>query len=245
MKYVGSKARISKYVAPILQKCIDDNGIRHYYEPFCGGLNMMDKIAADVRIGNDIHTELIEMWKHVLSIGEFPMEISEEKYDHVRNNQHFYPAWFIGFVGFMASFGSKYWGGYARGFKEDKVTPRNHSNESIRNIIAQIPNLDGVILFNKDYLDGKDVKEYCVYCDPPYDETTRYMSGKFDHETFWEWARFMSIDNYVFISEYNAPDDFKCIWQKDITTTLKVEKHELRTEKLFVYEKGKKGIMVF
>lgn len=37
MKYVGSKARISKYIIPILQDMIDKNGIETYVEPFVGG----------------------------------------------------------------------------------------------------------------------------------------------------------------------------------------------------------------
>lgn len=37
MKYLGSKSRIAKYIAPIIQKCIDENNITEYYEPFVGG----------------------------------------------------------------------------------------------------------------------------------------------------------------------------------------------------------------
>ena len=44
MKYVGSKNRISKYIAPILQGYIDRNNVEIYYEPFVGGANMVDKI---------------------------------------------------------------------------------------------------------------------------------------------------------------------------------------------------------
>lgn len=37
MKYVGSKARISKFITPILQDIINKNGIDTYVEPFVGG----------------------------------------------------------------------------------------------------------------------------------------------------------------------------------------------------------------
>ena len=63
IKYVGSKNRISKYIVPIIQKCIDENNVKTYYEPFVGGANMIDKIKCENRIGNDIHKELISMWK--------------------------------------------------------------------------------------------------------------------------------------------------------------------------------------
>ena len=67
IKFVGSKNRISKYIAPILQKCIDDNGVTTYYEPFVGGANMIDKIRCENRIGNDIHPQLIAMFKALQS----------------------------------------------------------------------------------------------------------------------------------------------------------------------------------
>ncbi len=44
IKYVGSKARIAKDIVPIIQKCIDDNGIKNYYEPFVGGANMIEHL---------------------------------------------------------------------------------------------------------------------------------------------------------------------------------------------------------
>lgn len=37
MKYVGSKNRLSKDLAPIIQSYIDDNNIKSYWEPFVGG----------------------------------------------------------------------------------------------------------------------------------------------------------------------------------------------------------------
>lgn len=40
MKYMGSKSRVAKYIVPILQRCIDDNNITTYIEPFSGGAVM-------------------------------------------------------------------------------------------------------------------------------------------------------------------------------------------------------------
>lgn len=44
MKYMGSKSRIAKDIVPIIQKCIDDNNLETYIEPFVGGANIIDKI---------------------------------------------------------------------------------------------------------------------------------------------------------------------------------------------------------
>lgn len=38
------------------------------------------------------------------------------------------------------------------------------------------------------------------------------------------------------------PPDFKCIWQKTITTSLKVHEHEFRTERLFMLNPEKYGL---
>ena len=47
MKYVGSKNRLAKYIAPILQKTIDEHGTTTYYEPFADGANIIDKIRIE------------------------------------------------------------------------------------------------------------------------------------------------------------------------------------------------------
>lgn len=87
MKYVGSKNRISKYIAPILQQIINQNNIQVYYEPFVGGANMIDKIQCNRKIGNDIHPKLIAMWKAIQNGWIFPMHISEDEYNLVKTNE--------------------------------------------------------------------------------------------------------------------------------------------------------------
>lgn len=37
MKFLGSKNRLSKELAPIIQKYINESGYDKYYEPFVGG----------------------------------------------------------------------------------------------------------------------------------------------------------------------------------------------------------------
>ena len=48
MVYQGSKNRLAKFLVPIIQKYIDDNNIKTYIEPMCGGANLIDKIGADI-----------------------------------------------------------------------------------------------------------------------------------------------------------------------------------------------------
>jgi len=247
MKFVGSKNRISKYIAPILQKCLDNNNAAGYYEPFFGGGNMMDKIVHKNRWGSDIHEELIWMWKYLIERGEegvkefFPdFTIEEDVYLDVRDNKSEYPKWFVGFVGFHATFGSRYFEGYARGFKADKVTRRDIPAESIRNTIKQLPRLKGVHLNCCSYKDcNTSMRNFVVYCDPPYFGTELYKHNDIDVNFFWEWVRKLSKDNWVFVSEYVAPKDFSILWQKEVKTSLKIDEPENRVEKLFIYKNGR------
>ena len=43
----------------------------------------------------------------------------------------------------------------------------------------------------------------------------------FDYVKFWEWCREKSKEGHqVFISEYNAPTDFECIWEMKVNSSL-------------------------
>ena len=41
MVYQGSKNRLTKFLVPIIQKYIDDNNIKTYIEPMCGGASLI------------------------------------------------------------------------------------------------------------------------------------------------------------------------------------------------------------
>ena len=194
MKYMGSKNRISKYIAPILQKEIDDHNIRIYCEPFAGGMNMIDKIECENRIANDVHPQLIAMWKALQDGWIPPSHITEEEYYYVKNNQTTLPAYYVGYVGFCATFGARYFQGYARGFKNDGITPRDHSNESFRNIMRQVDNIKNVSFICGDYK-TINLENAVIYCDPPYQNAKKYEVGSFDYDEFWGWCRLQNERN--------------------------------------------------
>jgi site-specific DNA-adenine methylase len=246
LKYIGSKNKISKELAPIIQSYITKD-TKGYLEPFVGGANMIDKIQCNKKIGSDIHEELIELLEYVQNFsGLLPKTISEDTYKEVKNNKDKYEKWYVGLVGFCATFSGKYFGGYARSFKSDGVTLRDMPNECIRNLQKQAPNLEGIEFKNANFLAlPKDrIKGYVVYCDIPYRDTTKYKTEKFPYEEFYKWCKEMSVYNTVLISEYNMPEEFECIWQKetkvnfDSNRTSNDEKN-IRVEKLFTYNKLK------
>ena len=245
MKYVGSKNRLAKELAPIIQSYITED-INGYLEPFVGGANMIDKIKCEKKIGCDIHKELIAFLKYTQNLkNKLPEHLSEEEYIEVRDNKEDYDDWYVGMVGFCATFSAKWFGGYARSFKADGVTPRDQFNESIRNVEKQRVNLQGIHFYNKSFLDlPKDkIKGYVIYCDIPYKGTLKYATNDFPYDEFYDWCIEMSANNTVLISEYNMPEDrFKCVWSKEHSVNLdsnrsKVEKKDFRIEKLYTVRK--------
>ena len=66
----------------------------------------------------------------------------------------------------------------------------------------------------------------CCYRLSIHHSTQKY--GIFTHET-----------NILCVSEYEMPPDFKCVWEKQVTSSLKVHEHIARTEKLFMLHPDK------
>ena len=240
MKYVGSKNRLAKELTPIIQSYITDD-TKGYLEPFVGGANMIDKISCNNKFGYDIHEELIELLKYIQDLNNvLPIAITEEEYNKVRLNKDKYEKWYVGFVGFCATFGAKYFGGYARGLKEDKITPRDMATEGIKNIEKQRKNLQNIKFKCCSYDEiNKNIKDFVIYCDPPYKGTLKYTTD-FDYDKFYKWCKEMSKNNIVLISEYWMPEEFECIWEKKTTVRIDSNKKSKdkkmeRTEKLFIY----------
>lgn len=237
MQYVGSKNRLSKELAPIIQSYITEETVA-YIEPFVGGANMIDKIKHHNKIGSDLHKELIALLNYARDNSSLiPSIISEEEYHKVKQNPNNYEPWYVGLVGFCGSFGAKYFGGYARNKKGDNSGER--SAAAIRSLKKQSQNIQDITFECKSFLDY-DPNEYknCVfYLDPPYRATLSYKTGKFPYEEFDKWAIELAKNNVVLISEYQMPEDkFECIWSKDVKVGISGQgdiKNTKRVENLF------------
>lgn len=217
MVYVGSKSRLAKDIVPILQNIIYKNNIKVYIEPFVGGANIIDKIICDVKYGYDLHKGLIGIYKAIQQGWIPPLNITEMDYNNAKKGLIDEPL--KSYIGFNGSYATKYFGGFARGFKFDKITPRDIYNERTRNFIEQIPKLQNTIFDVKDFR-ILDITNSLIYCDPPYQNTTEYSVKKFNHPVFWDWVRIMSNKNIVITSEFTAPKDFVCLWEKERVSSL-------------------------
>ena len=65
---MGSKSRIVKDIAPIIQSYIDSTEKKFYYEPFCGGCNVIDHIHANKRFAADNQKYLIALYQNLEKI---------------------------------------------------------------------------------------------------------------------------------------------------------------------------------
>jgi DNA adenine methylase len=163
---------------------------------------------------------------------ELPELITEEQYKYIREHKDENKI-LTGFVGFGCSFGGKWFGGYAR-----NKTNTNYALQSKKSLLKDMDNLMTTQFTCQDYLDVIIPNNSIVYADPPYNNTTGYGKDKFNSDEFWEYMRVISKNNKVFISEQTAPNDFECVWEKEFTRTLDVNKdNQFKvTEKLFTYK---------
>ena len=236
MKYMGSKNRIAKFVLPIMLQAANEKGITTWVEPFVGGANMIDKVPNNFqRIGIDYNAHTIEALIAIRDlVDKLPNEVTVEYYNSLKGSS---PEPITSLIRFGTSFGGKFENGYARSFT-DKGVPRNHWDEAKRNAQKQSPKLQGVKFINGSYDEYSDFENCLIYCDPPYEGTTSYKTGAFDHPKFWDWCRKMSEKNLVFVSEYKAPDDFICVWEGEVKTNFASQRDEAThkaVEKLFKF----------
>lgn len=248
---MGSKSRIAKYIVPIIQKYIDENNIEKYIEPFTGGANIIDKVRCKERYGFDKNKYLIALLKHVQNGEKLYDEVSKDLFDKARtafNNGDTseFEDWEIGNIGFIASFNGRWFdGGYAKtGYEKTKkgLRLRDYYQEAKKNLLAQAPNLQGIVFQVSDYKDSIELpydSGMLIYCDPPYQGVKQYANAlTFDYNEFWKTMRRWSENNIVLISEQNAPDDFECIWEKEVSRSIKATDKSKSTEKLFRYRGG-------
>lgn len=244
MVYQGSKNKLAKYIAPIIQEYIDKNDIKTYIEPMVGGANMIDKIKCDKKIGSDINEELIALLKYAQSDNDLsiaPDVCTFEHYADVREDRklrtHKYSKEYIALIGYCASYGGRYFdGGYGR----DSKGGRSIYNKRLNNFKQQASMLNNIEFVCCDYTQFADYENCLFYFDPPYKGTKQYSKQQIDYNQFYDFLRKLSENNIVLVSEYNMPDDFECIWEKERNIQQKSDRTtaEKAIEKLFIIEKN-------
>lgn len=226
---MGSKNRLAKELIPIITADLEEG--MWYVEPFVGGCNMIDKIQHPLRLGADSNEYLMALLKYVQAGGVLPEHIDKDEYLRVKANPDGYDKWYTGFCGFIASRNGVFFSTYA-GISNTKQGERNYLREKRNNLLKQ--DLSGIKLECCSYDQLEIPDNSVIYCDPPYQATTGYKDA-FDSAKFWQWVREKSMaGNKVYVSEYTAPDDFRCIWSKELSSSLS-NTSKKSSEKLFIY----------
>ncbi len=170
------------------------------------------------------------------------IHIDEDEYKKFKQDfllgNNTYEDWYYGYVGFLFSYYTVFMDSYARG-KDNKGNPRNMGKERYNNLLNQKESLKDTIFTVQNIFDinlDKLNKNMLIYIDPPYKDTKQYNRQKFDTEKFWNLVREMSKRCIVVVSEYEAPNDFITIWEKDLLQNInrKALDRQKATEKLFV-----------
>jgi len=226
---MGSKRRLAPELMKIVLKNRKEN--QYYVEPFMGGCNMLSEVTGN-RIGNDYNEYIAEMWNALVNKNWIPPHsISEIEYNDIKKNKNNYPKELVGFTGVAVTFGSKWFGTYARNKRGT-----NYAMEGRENLLKQIEKLKGVIFKSVSYNELIIPPNSIIYNDPPYFGVAGYKD-KFDHNKFWQWCREKSLEGHeVYTSEYNAPDDFECIWSHNLKTNMDAKCEVISIEKLFKYK---------
>lgn len=239
MKYMGNKTRIVNDILPVMLENYNGNT---FVDAFCGSCSVIENVPSTYRrIANDKQKYLVAMWKSLTDGKEFPKRIEKDFYDKVRDCSHGRNNDFeddlVGWVGFMGSFNGRFFdGGYSghnAPLKNGKT--RDYITENINNTLKQVDKLKDVEWYSGDYFNCPFPENSLIYCDPPYKGTKQYATSKnFDYDMFYDWLRAMKEDGHtIFVSEYNMPSDFKCIWQKEVTNAMNPTITKKPVEKLF------------
>lgn len=233
MKYMGSKNRIAKHLLPIMLEEAEKNGITKWVEPFVGGANMIDKVPDSFeRNGYDLNGHVI---KALIDIRDNPEALldsfSAEDREFWKKQE---PTSLFSHACIVTSFGGDFRdGGYAREKGSDESTFCGYGK---RNALKQSPKIQNV-QFICDSYENLDFENCLIYCDPPYQKSRGYKTGTFDHDKFFDWCREQAKKNVVFVSEYEMPDDFECVWQGEIKTNFASNRKKAThnaVEKLFL-----------
>ena len=223
---MGSKQRFVKEILPIILKERKEG--QTYVEPFAGGMNVICNVTGK-RVACDNNLYLIEMWKGLVNGGSYDESIPKELYNEARElfnkgeTSYKYPLDIIGWIGWMGSANGRFFDGGYSGISRTKLgTERDYIKEAISNIKKQVPLMVGVQLVCCDYSDILLTEQSLIYCDPPYRGTKQYGTSKdFCHEKFFAWCREMVKNGHtIFVSEYDAPEDFICVWEKEAKSSL-------------------------
>ena len=112
-----------------------------------------------------------------------------------------------------------------------------HSLESLQRLqrlqsLESLQSLERLTYTQTSYENVKIKPNSVIYCDIPYEDTEKYISGEFNHKAFYDWACEQSEP--VYISSYNISDNrFEEIWSWQKVNLYSATSNFIVTERLY------------
>ena len=234
MSYLGGKAK-ETWIARILNHSLFLS--LDYYEPFCGYCHILKRVTGKRSYhASDAHPQLVRLLTGVQRHEALPEHITRERYHELRCSDDVSLESAV--ACFAYSFNGKAWAGYAPCY----VRRSGRLDDQVKSRFKHYASLQASEAFKASTLTCCDYGTLhptngIVYCDIPYKGTQGFKGTVFDHDAFWATARMWTDQNIaVLVSEYDAPEGWRCIAQAEKRCTLAGVKHSVRVEKLFAHE---------
>jgi len=238
MAYVGGKSKGATHIIDTLNKKKFDS--MKYLEPFVGYGHILRRVENKKSYtASDCNKLLISLLSGIQNNLKYP-KVTKRRYAYLKKDVRNF-SFERAIAAFCYSYNGKEWGGYtiasSSGERSDYPAERKRYYDKLKNNDI----FKKTLLQVKSYSDFKP-RGYLIYCDPPYKDTTGYNCGAdFNHDKFWNTMRKWSANNTVYISEYTAPPDFKCVARSEKHSSLSGSgAKETRIEKLFKYRAPRK-----
>ena len=242
--YHGGKQRVGKEFAEIVLFIVQEaekqsKTIKGYCEPFCGACGVYRHIPQKFSerkkftfLAGDNNESLILMWQSLQTGWKPPTNVNLQMYEKYKNDKKSSAT--KAFVAISRSFNGKWWNSYSE----------RTSVEYCHNKLVKDSEILHKVKFSMDnYTQFSSLKNFIIYCDPPYMVSSRNTYYKqrngtnvFDHEKFYSWCQKMSQHNLVLVSEYTNPSEIFQIKAKEIYVSdknFKFAGHDIKNEKLF------------
>jgi DNA adenine methylase len=244
--YQGGKQRIGKKIHDIIQLVENNLSSKKlsYFEPFVGMAGVLKHFGEDddrELYASDINIDLIMMWKALQKGWKPPKSCTRKKYETLKKSKKHSPE--RSFIGSVASWGGIFFHAFRLDYKKDK----DFIMEGYRSLMKIKPLIKKVKFKHAVNYKEWDVKNFLIYCDPPYKDnnlgTKNSLFKTFNHEEFWDVMRKWSKNNIVIISESNAPKDFKKLWCTNSYNS-NIYKTKKYSDCLFIHENDYKKLSI-
>lgn len=247
MTYMGGKQQLVRYIAPILNKYIQENNIENFYDVFCGGCNIVSNIECENLYANDLSPTLIAL--HEMAQKDYNLintNSSREQWDRCyseykilkKSNFKKEPSIPLAEIGAIEWFGGFSGKGFVGGYGVSSKG-RNQFIERYNNLKKQSETLTyKKINFScGDYRDLEFKPNSLIYCDAPYKDSESFgINSKFNFAEYYKWLTKIAESYPIFISEQVLPNTVPAsvIWEKEVRRTIKVSDRNIKkTDKLF------------